>query len=189
MTAGIIRWFRLAGSLLTVCAVLPAAALAEPATLTAPAPSAELAGSYDQLETAWTASPLAFTAAGFAEGPARGYGKYTPRESAVFAPGETMTVYVQPVGYGFNKTGSGYDYAMDASYRLITPSGQVLAAENKFAALAGSSRAEDRQAFTSLNFTFEGLPEGSYTLETTFADAIGGKTGVISLSFEVKAAK
>lgn len=189
MTAGFIRRRVAAGSVLAMCAVFPQWAAADPAAPTVPAPAPALVESYSQLDAAWASAPLAFTAADFAQAPARGFGKYVPRGSAVFAPGETMTVYVQPVGYGFTSSDAGLSYDIQASYRLIMPSGQVLAAEDKFASIQGTSRSEDRQAFTSLTFTFEGLPEGAYSLETTFADAASGKQGIITLPFEIKAAK
>lgn len=187
MTAGLIRRFQFAGSLFTLCALLPASAMAETTAVSFPSLPAELSDSFAQVDMAWTASPLAFAAAGFAEGPASGYGVYTPRSASVFASGEPMTVYLQPTGYGFEETGSGYGYKMSVSYQLLTPSGQVLAAENGFASVAGTSRSKDRQAYTSLTFKFEGLPSGNYMLETSVADAVDNKSAVVRLPFEVKA--
>ena len=60
---------------------------------------------YDQ---AWTSSGLAFTAVTFTDGSATGYGQYTPRDNAIFTDEEALTVYAEPVGYGFSESGGSW---------------------------------------------------------------------------------
>lgn len=154
-----------------------------------PAPQPLLAQSLAAYAQAWEEAGLALTKALFAEAAASGYGQYSPRSSAVFADGETMTVYAEPVGYGFEDTGDGYRYALTASFRLLNPTGQVLASQDGFARFDGEARSRKRELPTSLSFQFGGLPAGDYTLETTLADEIGGKSATFSLPFSIKAAE
>lgn len=160
----------------------PASALAQPETSRpSDAFRAALAG-YDR---AWAASGLAFTRATFTDGASTGYGQYTPRDEAVFTGDEALTVYAEPVGYGFRDTGSGYAYELTASFRLLTPSGQVLAEQDNFATFSGSSRSRQRELSASLSYQFSGLPAGSYQIETRFTDEIGGTGSAFTLPFTV----
>ncbi|WJS02123.1 hypothetical protein [Roseibium aggregatum] len=140
---------------------------------------------YDQ---AWAAAGLSFTAATFASSPSTGYGEYTPRADATFADGEALSVYAEPVGYGFQETEGGYAYELTADYKLLTKSGQVLAEQENFATFSGSGRSKQRELSAALTFQFSGLPAGDYQLETSFTDEIGGKTSAFTLPFSVSGA-
>ncbi len=141
------------------------------------------------LATAWDASDLVFTAATFTETQASGYGQYTPLASAEFSDGQPLNVYAEPVGYSFNKTDEGLSYKVTASYRLLNTTGQVLAAGEDIASFSGVARSPKRELPASLTFQFGGLPAGEYTLETTFTDGVGGKSGTFSLPFNIRASQ
>ncbi|MEX0853511.1 MAG: hypothetical protein WD036_09565, partial [Bauldia sp.] len=56
---------------------------------------------FDQaIDAFWRASPLQLRRAVFVDSVA-GFGAYAPRREAKFHSGETVTVYLEPVGYGF----------------------------------------------------------------------------------------
>ncbi len=175
------------GALFLAATTLSCVSIAQTGSPDFPKPEGALADSLAALSSAWNTSGLAFTAATFAEGPAAGYGQYTPRTSASFAADEPLTVYAEPVGYGFSSSDAGYSYSLQASYRLLNTTGQVLASQDGFADFSGTTRSAKRELPTSLSFQFSGLPVGDYTLETTFNDKIGGKSGTISLPFSISA--
>eukprot|EP00903_Cladosiphon_okamuranus_P001068 g1066.t1 len=125
---------------------------------------------YDQ---AWTASGLAFTMVTFTDGAATGYGQYNPRGNTVFTDQEALTVYAEPVGYGFKQDGDTYSYELTASFKLLNLSGQVLAEQENFATFAGTGRTKKRELSAALTFQFSGLPVGEYQLEARFEDEIG----------------
>ncbi|WP_460083599.1 hypothetical protein [Roseibium sp. LAB1] len=137
------------------------------------------------LDEAWTAAGLSFTVATFSSSPGTGYGQYTPRSDAVFADGEALTVYAEPVGYAFQESDGGFAYELTADYKLLTKSGQVLAEQENFATFAGSGRSKQRELSAALTFQFSGLPAGDYQLETSFSDKVGGETSAFTLPFSV----
>ncbi|WP_420338722.1 hypothetical protein [Roseibium sp.] len=151
-------------------------------------PSPAFTEALTAFDAAWTADGLAFSSVTFTDGPGSGYGKYTATENNVFSAGETIALYAQPVGYAFDQSQDGYTYKLAASYRLINTSGQVLSEQSDFAEFTGTTRSKQRQLSASLSFQFDGLPEGDYALEATFADQIGNQTAGFKLPFTIKAA-
>ncbi|SOC09344.1 hypothetical protein SAMN05421512_10618 [Stappia indica] len=167
-------------------ALLPAASLAQQAP---PALPEGLAGAYQALDAAWQQAPLSFAALAFSDGPASGYGRYTPRKDAVFAAGDTLTVYAEPVGFGYDATGEGYGVRLTAGFELLNTSGQVLAEQTGFADLRADSRNKLREFHATLSFAFEGLRPGDYRLVTTLTDTVSGKTASGELPFSIRAAE
>lgn len=147
-----------------------------PALATARAASAE----------AWEASPLGFAKALFVEGDVGGFGQYTPLAEPVFQPDDTLTVYAQPLGYGFVESDAGYGIRLVADYELLNRSGQVLAAQTGFAELSYDSRDARREFHAILQFRFEGLRPGDYDLKILMRDSASEKQGHISLPFQVR---
>lgn len=155
-----------------------------------------LASAYERLDAAWAEAPLGFTAATFVSGDVTGYGQYTPRADAVFAAGEPLVVYAEPVGFGYAEpvgfghaaTDDGFRVALAADYEILNPSGQVLASQSGFAELGARARVKIREFHTTLRFAFEGLRPGDYRLVTRLRDTASDKTGSFVLPFTVKAA-
>ncbi|GGB52649.1 hypothetical protein GCM10011316_25870 [Roseibium aquae] len=152
-----------------------------------PAPSAALQQSQAMLDSAWRSSPLAFSKAVFTTRPASGYGQYDQRPNAEFGQSEAIHVYAEPVAYGFAERDGEAAYALTADYRLLTPSGQVLAEETGFARFAGTARQPRFELETVMSFQFEGLPAGSYILELTYQDEVDAASARITLPFRTTA--
>ncbi|QGZ36234.1 hypothetical protein [Stappia indica] len=169
-------------SLAAGLAVLPAAALAQQASL-----PEGLSSAYQALDAAWQQAPLSFAALAFTDGAATGYGRYTPRADAVFAAGDTLTVYAEPVGFGHEETAEGYGVRLTAGFELLNTSGQVLAEQTGFADLRADSRNRLREFHATLSFAFEGLRPGDYRLVTTLTDTVSGKTASGELPFTIRA--
>lgn len=148
-------------------------------------PSAAYTSALSALDAAWDASGLAFTTATFTDGAANGYGQFTPRDNTVFTDEEALTVYAEPVGYGFRDDNGAYAYELTASFRLLNLSGQVLVEQDNFATFAGTGRSKKRELSAALTFQFSGLPAGDYQLETRFQDEIGGNQSGFTLPFSV----
>lgn len=188
-----VRTGRYAAHLAGACALVAALALAGlPGTASAQQPATALpealAAAYAGLDAAWTQAPLSLAAATFVDGEVTGFGRYTPRGEAVFTEGEALTVYTQPVGFGYVETETGYGVRLVADFELLNTSGQVLAAQTGFAELAADSRAKLREFHATLRFAFEGLRAGDYTLVTKLTDTASGKTTDVTLPFTVRAA-
>jgi hypothetical protein len=185
---------RYASRLASACALAATLALsAVPGTATAqqpvsPALPEALAAAYEGLDAAWAQAPLSLATATFVDGEVAGFGRYTPRAEAVFAEGETLTVYTRPVGFGYVETDLGYGVRLVADFELLNTSGQVLAAQTGFAELTADSREKLREFHATLRFAFEGLRAGDYALVTKLTDTASGKTADVTLPFTVRAA-
>jgi hypothetical protein len=136
---------------------------------------------------AWEAAPLGFAKALFVAGDVGGFGQYTPVAEPNFQSDDTLTVYAQPVGYGFVETDAGYGIRLTADYELLNRSGQVLAAQTGFAELSYDSRDPRREFHAILQFRFDGLRAGDYDLSITLRDNASDKSGQIALPFQVRA--
>ncbi|POF34671.1 hypothetical protein CLV41_1011129 [Roseibium marinum] len=180
------RW--IASAVLFVIATLTGILSVQAQSETGSAPSPTFLQARAAYDTAWETSGLAFETVTLTDGSSQGYGQYTPRASSAYADGETLSVYAEPVGYGFRETGDGYAYELTASYKLLNLSGQVLAEQGNFATFSGSGRSKKRELSASLNFQFSGLPAGDYKLEANFTDTVGGKQAGFTLPFSVTAA-
>ncbi|MTI43375.1 hypothetical protein E1178_07100 [Roseibium hamelinense] len=154
-----------------------------------PEPGTDLQQAAQAYDLAWSKSGLVFTAATFISEPASGYGQFTPRRTTIFSPSETLLIYIEPVGYGFQKAGESKSYDLSVDFRLLNTTGQVLAKQDGFAQFSQTSRNEKRELSTSLTFEFDGLPDGSYTIETIYRDRVDGKSGTVSLPFTVQSAQ
>ncbi|MCV0424925.1 MAG: hypothetical protein K5905_05615 [Roseibium sp.] len=160
-------------------------AQAQPETGSAPSEAFEQAlSAYDK---AWETSGLAFNVATFTENGGSAYGQYTPRADAVFADGQALSIYAEPVGYAYRETDGDYAFELTASYKLLNKSGQVLAGQDNFAVFSGNGRSKQRELAAALTFQFSGLPSGDYQLETTFTDEVNENQAGFTLPFTVTA--
>ena len=153
-----------------------------------PTPPTEFSEALAAYDAAWSKAGLSFAIVTFTEGGSAGFGKYTERAGNSFSEGEEIAVYAEPVGFGFESSSNGYSYQLDASYRLLNLSGQVLAEQQEFASFSGSGRTKQRELSAALTFQFGGLPAGDYILEASFADAVSNRNATLSLPFSVAAA-
>lgn len=173
------------GALFLSAVLFPIASYSQTAAPKFPTPDATFNESLSAFSSAWKDSDLVFTAATFAEAPASGYGQYAPRKSDTFSSDDVINVYAEPVGYGYAATDNGFGYDLEASFQLLNTTGQVLASQDNFAKFSGTARSRKRELSTSLSFQFGGLPAGSYTLAALYTDKVSGKTGTVSLPFNI----
>ncbi|MEJ8473566.1 hypothetical protein [Roseibium algae] len=189
MMAGNIARSAFRAAVFSFSAIITTASLAETTSASIPAPSSELLQSIQTLDRAWDASDLGFTNATFAVSPATGYGQYQKRPSNVFTADDTLTIYAEPVGYGFEKTENGYRHDLEVSYSLLNMTGQVLATQSSFTRFSGEAQDRKRELPTNLSFQFQGLPTGHYVIEAAYADKLSAKTATLSLPFAIEAAE
>ena len=74
----------------------------------------------------WQAEPLTFRVARFAD-QITGFGMYTPRADGPFHVGDTVNIYLEPVGYGFAADGDGFRVSYGTGIEIRTPGGLILA--------------------------------------------------------------
>ncbi|MDJ0930210.1 hypothetical protein [Breoghania sp.] len=148
--------------------------------------SADLSAARESLASAWSQSALSFTAATFTQGKARGYGRFTPKPQAEFAPDEPLYVYAEPVAFGYGSDGDRVTVELTASSELRNTTGQILAKGEEFARLKTETRHPVREFPAILSYRFDGLAPGDYVLVTRLDDANSDKSGSFSLPFSVE---
>jgi hypothetical protein len=136
------------------------------------------------VEAFWTAAPLQFRIALLADSVA-GFGDYQPRGEAAFRAGETVTAYLEPVGYGFTRTGDAFVAAFDVDLEIRTPGGLVLAKSEDFGRPAWRGRTRSREVHAAIGVALPDLKPGDYQLLLTLNDAASGKSATATLAFSI----
>ena len=169
-------------TLTTMLAAL-ALALATPATAQV---SAEYQAAEDALVAAWQSMPLAVRNASFVTEPASGYGLYTRRDNAVFAQGEPIIVYAEPVGYAWHESPDGtYTFGFNVDFLLKDTDGKIVGGQENFQQLELNSRVRNREFMLALTLTVDGAPPGRYIIEYRVRDVASEKAATISLPFHI----
>jgi hypothetical protein len=192
---------RLSAVALALCA---AAALAAPVTPAAAGPIADSATQAEQAiasgdaQTAitafdaatdafWNAIPLTFRVATFATG-VSGFGQYTAVADATFHAGDGVTIYLEPVGYGFlpADSGSGYSVRYRTGLEIRTPGGLVLGKTDDFGTAEWTGQAKNHEVQASVSVTLPAaLKAGSYLLLLTLTDVATQKQATATLPFNI----
>ena len=183
----------LCGMLLAVAFAVPASAADLVATATEAqtlADQGKFIEAIAALDTAtdslWEQTPLTFRRALWVAGPPNGFGAYNPRETNVYAAGDQMIIYAEPVGFGWSKTGDIWQMNMAADLAIKSKEGEVLLTKEEFQKLQIASRVRNREFMATLTLTLTGIPAGEYIADTTFRDQVSGKQGTMSLPFVIK---
>lgn len=132
----------------------------------------------------WAASPLQLRVAVFAD-KVDGYGRYTPRADPTFKPGDTLTVYLEPFGFGFLPTGDGFRAAIATDVEIRTPGGLILASATDFGRLEWRGRTMMHEVHATVALPLPELKPGDYQLLMTLRDEGSAKTATATLPFTV----
>jgi hypothetical protein len=130
------------------------------------------------------AAPLTFRVAAFADSVA-GFGKYTPHTDA-FKAGETATIYLEPIGYGFTRDGDDFRVAYGTALEIRTPGGLILGKTDDFGTLTWSGRSKSREVQAVVSVTLpSALKPGDYQLLLTLKDEASAKSATATLPFTI----
>lgn len=135
----------------------------------------------------WRQAPLSFRTWAIVD-EAQGYGIYEPRPEAVFRPGETMKVYVEPVGYGYGGVSGIKDIALSADLAIETLGGQILVEGKDMFSISVPSRNIIREFNMTLSFVMPQLAPDDYRAVFTVRDRHSKKSGEFAVPFRVETA-
>lgn len=137
-------------------------------------------------EAFWSAMPLLVRKAELADSIA-GYGIYTRRQPAPFAPGSSLLIYVEPLGYGYGKDALGnVEMGFDIDLRLSPEGGDDIVVTD-LAEVTLASLTRNREMFfkLTLNLDREVLSAGRYKAEFTLRDRHSTKRASFPIQFEI----
>ncbi len=136
------------------------------------------------IDAFWGAMPLQVRTALFADS-VSAYGKYVPLSGTTFKPGDSLTVYLEPAGYGFVSAGGLYRVAFDTALEIRTPGGLVLGKSDDFGKLVWSGRSKSREVQLAVGVALPDLKPGKYELALTLTDDATGKSATAALPFAI----
>jgi hypothetical protein len=142
-------------------------------------------GAFDAAtEAFWEASPLQFRVATFAEA-IRGFASYEARpDGTPFHAGDTMQIYLEPVGYGFATDGA----ATRVSFGIGTEIRQgdvVLGKTDDLGKFAWQGTGKNYAIDATISMTLPALKPGDYTLLLTVTDDASGKSATAPMAFSI----
>lgn len=135
---------------------------------------------------AWAAAPLTFRRTIFVSEPPQAFGVFSERKDALFANGEPIVVYAEPVGYAWQENGDGtYTFGFDVDLLVKTADGQIVGGQENFDRLEFTSRVRNREFMLTLTLDLSGAPPDDYVLQYRVRDIASDKAGTISLPFSL----
>jgi hypothetical protein len=146
---------------------------------------ADLDAARQQYLTVWNQTEFNATFSTFIKPfSAAGYGVYDERSSNVFAPGETIVLYVEPVGFGhrqlLDEKGNNTLYLinMTAGYEIASANGTELQLIKDVPVVNVTSHRPNTEMFLTLTLTqdVQSLPAGNYVITYSVTDEVSGKS-------------
>jgi putative sensory transduction regulator len=134
----------------------------------------------------WLKAPLTYRRALWVEAPAESFGTFTPRRDNIFATGEKMFFYGEPVGYGWRKMGEMWQMEFVADAALRNKNGEVLWEQREIMDKQLQSRVRNREFMTTFTYRFPQIPAGEYIIDAILHDRVTGKNVTTSLPFVVR---
>ncbi|SFZ84276.1 hypothetical protein SAMN02983003_1920 [Devosia enhydra] len=144
-----------------------------------------IAAAEEAVYAAWEATPLTFREALFVASEDAEFGDYEARPDAVFAPGEPIIVYAEPVGFGWLAEGDGYRFGFDIDLEILSPEGTVLLEQPDFLQVVQQSRVRVRDFLIVMTLDLSGAEPGNYQLRYRARDIASDKAAPITLDFSV----
>ena len=103
------------------------------------------------------------------------FGEAVPRPDNAYGSEETVTLYVEPVGYDFAGEEGAYTVELSGDYALLSPSEQILlVGQADFARFDFEAESKTQDLFLTISYTLRDLRPGTYTIVTRLNDLNGG---------------
>jgi len=116
------------------------------------------------------------------------YGDYVARTSNVFAPGEMMFWYMEPLGYAFAAQGDGYRYGVSMDFEILSKTGANLLSQKSAMKQEFATHFRNRQLYVNINFSPDDMPAGDYVMVLTLHDLGSDRTTRVEQPFKIEAA-
>lgn len=156
------------------------------------APAAPSLADFDaaegRLADLWETLPYTTRHAMFVSKPADFFGGYERRPTNVFAPGETLRGYVEPVGFHHKRLDDGrLSFGVTTDFEILSHDGKILGGQKAFKSTDLVGHVRNREFFVDLTLTLDGLAPGDYVVAYTLHDHVGGASTRFELPFTIKA--
>ena len=136
----------------------------------------------DEIAKVWASSPLAFRNVAVVNG-VEGFGDFERRDRNSFKAGETLMVYVEPVGFSYVLENGRYSFALAADLSIESDAGQIITEGEDLFLIDDSSRVQIREFHMVLSVKVPDIKAGGYKAVYQVRDMNSGKTGSFSVPF------
>ena len=165
----------------------PAPATPAPASAAASATVADLESLERAVEAMKARMPFTQRNVMFVAAKAESFRDAAKRPSGVFAKGETLRSYAEPLGYTLSPAADGgFKLAMTMDFAIKTAGGQVIASQKAFDKVDLSYPDRTKPLFLNLSLNINGIEPGDYVLVYTLHDDNGGKDTSFEQPFSIK---
>ena len=117
-----------------------------------------------------TSLPFAIQRAVLVESPTQGFGMEIERASNRYGPGDTIEIYVEPQGYGYNEQDGRYNFGFSVDLVVTDPNGTILGGANEFGSWLYDSRQPNLETYLQLAISLNQIPPGNYILDLRLHD-------------------
>lgn len=143
----------------------------------------------EALLAVWDEMPFTALNVTLTSEPAKGFGQYETRSERSFAPGETVNVYAELVGYGAMATANGfYVRELAADLTLVDAEGNVRASQPNFFTSSTTTPERLLETYLSFTVTLGDFEPGDYVLRYAIRDLAGEKQASFELPITLTAA-
>lgn len=139
------------------------------------------------LATAWEKTPLTQRNVVFVDKKPEMYGAYEARPTKIFARGEPLVTYLEPVGYTWTRGPDGtFRFGFTLDFKLKRPDGKILGGQDAFQTFDFSGHYRSREVFMNLTLTLKGVDPGDYVVVYTLHDKSSSKVSSFEQPFTIK---
>ena len=138
----------------------------------------------EEVAKVWASSPLAFRNVTLVNG-VKGFGDFKPRDGNDFKAGETLMVYVEPVGFSYVLENDRYAFALSADLSIESDAGHIIVEGEDLFLIDESSLVQIREFHMVLSVEVPEIKAGGYKAVYRVKDMNSGKTGSFSVPFKI----
>jgi hypothetical protein len=161
---------------------------APPAALQAPAAAtvADLESQENATAAVWERLPFSARHVMFVARKANAYGDYEARSSNVFAPGEKLLSYIEPLGYAWAAKGDTYRIGVSVDFEVLSTTGKVLGGQKEILKQEFETHYCSREFYLNSTMDIDGATAVDYVLVYTLHDLANGRTARLEQPFTIK---
>jgi hypothetical protein len=160
----------------------PASASQPPATATV----ADLEAQENATAAVWERLPFSARHVMFVARKATAYGDYEARSSNVFAPGEKLLTYLEPLGYAWTANGDTYRIGVSVDFEVLSTTGKILGGQKEILKQKLETHYRNREFYINSTMDIDGATAGDYVLVYTLHDLANGHTTRLEQPFTIK---
>ena len=135
----------------------------------------------DAVDAIWNDAPLSFRTIAVVNS-ASGFGVYEENAEPTFRPDQKLSVYVEPVGFGY---GGGGTVGFSVDLSIENDAGQVLGEEDGVFNVSVPGPEGRREFYMTLTFEVPFLRPGAYSAVFTVHDENSDKAGDFTVPFQI----